>query len=265
MRTRREWLRGAAFLGLAATGRVAIGQDPQPKQDDPAPEQPASKIKLPGPPEIPDVQLGPVLRTKPIARRAPGPNWVVVDASPLPRDREGIWVLDFAFKPVRLTEVEIPGKGRKQIHYLYYRVINRSGKPRMLVPQFTLVTDTGQKVEDAVLPDAIAKIQSREDPATPLYGAVDVMGMIPPSTKDGVDDAVFGAAVWDTVDYKADKFQIYVRGLSDAYQDAKTPDGKPYTRYKAIRIDFLRLGDEFRVSEREIRLADPPYDWLYYP
>ena len=110
----------------------------------------------------------------------------MVDAALLPRDKEGIWVLDFAFKPVRLRTVDLAGtgsstsKGRKTIHYLYYRVVNHTGKPRMFVPQFSLVTDTRQRIEDAVIPQAIPIIQAREDASVPLLGAVDIMGMIPP-------------------------------------------------------------------------------------
>ena len=43
-----------------------------------------------------------------------------------------------------MIEVEIPGKGRRMVHYLYYRVVNRTGKPRRFVPQFTLVDDKGR-------------------------------------------------------------------------------------------------------------------------
>src|SRR5208337_2564997 len=96
------------------------------------------------------------------------------------------WVLDFAFKPLRIRPVEIPGKGRRSVHYLYYKVVNRTGKPRMFVPQFTMVN-------------------------------------IPPSTKEGVDDAVFGAAAWDNWDPKSDRFSIYVRGLSDGYKEVPNP------------------------------------------
>ena len=47
--------------------------------------------------------------------------------------------------------------------------------------------------------------------------------MIPPSTKEGIDDAVYGVAVWEGVDPKADRFSIYVRGLSDGYQVVTRP------------------------------------------
>jgi hypothetical protein len=220
---------------------------------------------LPGPPAIPPANLLTGLTTVPVRRGASRYNVQMVDASLLPRDKPGIWVLDFAFKPLRMRTVEIPGKGRKQVHYLYYRVVNRTGKPRDFLPQFTIITDTGQRCEEAVLPKAVKIIQAREDPSIPLLGAVDVAGVIPPSTKDGVDDAVYGVAIWDKVDPKADRLQIYVRGLSEGYKDVPAPDGgKPTTTYKTLRIDLIRRGDDRNLNEKEIEPADPAYEWLYW-
>lgn len=228
---------------------------------------------LPGPDPIPEAKLGPVLPTHPVRRTANGfvnqatgkqvysERWI--DASLLPRDKQGIWVLDFAFKPVRIMQMQVDGQ-RKQVHYLYYQVINRTGKPRMFVPQFTIVTDTGKRVEDTVIPKAVDLIQNREDPSIPLLGAVNIMGIIPSSTKEGIDDAVFGVAVWDNVDPHADKFSVFVRGLSDGYKNEESPDGKSVTKYKTLRIDFLRRGDQFELKEREIQLLDPPYEWIYW-
>ena len=153
--------------------------------------------KLPSPPEIPKVDLVPALPTVTVRHDRPDFNVQMVNASLLPRDKEGIWVLDFAFKPLRIRTVEIPGKGRRPVHYLYYRVVNRTGKPRMFVPQFIMVNEEGKRFEDQVIPQVIPLIQAREDATIPVLGAVDIMGIIPPSTKEGVDDAVFGVAVWD--------------------------------------------------------------------
>jgi hypothetical protein len=234
----------------------------------PAPAQPAANPavpELPGPPPIKDVKLVPVLPTTPVRKGSSGFNVQMVDASLLPRDREGIWVLDFAFKPVRMRTIDLPDKGRRQIHYLYYRAVNHTGEPRMFVPQFSLVTDTGQRIEDAVIPQAVPIIRAREDASIPLLGAVDIMGIIPPSTKEGIDDAVSGVAVWDGVDPKADRFSIYVRGLSDGHQVIPAPDGgKPVVRYKTLRIDFIRRGDDRNLNEKEIQLNDPPYEWIYW-
>ncbi len=181
--------------------------------------------------------------------------------------REGIWVLDFAYKPVRLQTVEIPGKGRRNLLYLYYRVINRTGKPRLFVPQFRLVTDSGKSYDDRVIAPAIDLIRYREDPAIPLLGAVTATGTIPPSEKQGVDDAVYGVAVWelDAEIAKADAFKIYVRGLSDGYQLQQDPGAtEPSPVYKTLRLDFVRPGDDINFRESEIRMVDPPYEWIYY-
>ncbi len=259
---RAAWAATAILLLLVgrATAQDAPGADPD-KIDPDAPVP-----KLPGPDPLPKVALGPMLPTHAVRRSVPGPNWVAAEATVLPLDRKGIYVLEYAFKPLRMIEVDIPGKGRRRIHYLYYRVVNRTGQPRMFVPQFSLVTNSGQRFEDVVLPQAVKNIQSREAPEIDLLSAVSVVGMIPPSTKEGIDDAVYGVAVWDNVDFRADGFKIFVRGLSDGYQEITPPDGgKPFTRYKALRIGFTRPGDERNPNEKEIRLLDPPYEWTYYP
>jgi len=259
--SRRHFLSAAVGV-LGTSWGIARGQDP--KGDFPPPEP------------IPPVTLGPTLKTHPIRRNAQGfingvngqavfnERWI--DASVLPRDKQGIWVLDFAYKPLRIITVDIPGKGRRDVHYLYYQVVNKTGQPRMFVPQFTLVTDTGKRYEDTVLPQAVKKIQNREDPSIQnLYGAVDIMGVIPPSNKQGVDDAVFGVAVWEGVDPRADKLTIFVRGLSDGQREDPSPDagGKPVVRYKALQLNFIRRGDQFGQHEREIIPSEPAYDWTY--
>lgn len=231
-----------------------------------AQEAPANRAGAdqPGPEPIPAFRL-PTLPTIPVRREAPGPNWTAVDAAVLPKDRQGIWVLEFSYKPVRLIEVEIPGKGRRMVHYLYYKVVNRTGEPRLLAPQFTLITDDGKRHEDVVMPLAVRKIQAKEDPSKPLLGAVSVMGEIPASEKPGIDDAVYGVAIWDDVDHAIDSFRIYVRGLSDGWQEVQVPGGGTFTRYKAVRLDFARPGDGRRPQNREIRLGEPPFEWVYYP
>ncbi len=221
--------------------------------------------KLAGPDPIPEVKLVPDLQTIPVPHDRPAFNVQMVSTSLLPRDKEGIWVLDFAFKPLRIKTVEIPGVGRRQIYYLYYKVVNRTGKPRMFVPQFIMVNEAGEKFEDNVVPKAIPHIQLREDGSIPILGAVNVMGMIPPSTKPNVDDAVFAVATWDKWDPRSDRFSIYVRGLSDGYNVVAAPNGgKPIVKYKTLRIDFIRRGDHINLHEKEIELADPPFEWVYW-
>jgi len=250
----------AVLATVMASPCWCAAQEAQPQ---PAPGAPAEKLK--SPPPIPDVPLVPELRTIRVPHDRTVFNVQMVNAALLPRDKEGIWVLDFAFKPLRIKTVDIPGKGRRQVHYLYYKVSNRTGKPRIFVPEFVMVNEAGQKFEDNVIPQAIPLIQAREDATVPLLGAVNIMGMIPPSTRPDVDEAVYGVATWDQWDLKADRFSIYVRGLSDGYKEVVPPSGgKPVVKYKTLRIDFIRRGDEHHVSEKEIFLNDPPFEWVYW-
>ena len=68
-----------------------------------------------------------------------------------------------------------------------------------------------------------------------------------------------GVATWDKWDPKADRFSIYVRGLSDGYKEVPAPPsgGKPTVKYKTLRIDFIRRGDEHNL-EREGNLLERP-------
>jgi hypothetical protein len=267
----KRWMLPAilAIVFAAPSWCRAQNDNPQQQPNNPAPiapgQPPAAPEKLQGPADVPEVKLVPDLHTIPVPHDRPAFNVQMVNASLLPRDKEGIWVLDFKFKPLRIRTVEIPGKGRRQIHYLYYQVVNRTGKPRMFVPQFIMVNEAGQKFEDNVVPQAIPLIQAREDATIPVLGAINIMGVIPPSTKPDVDDAVFGVATWEKWDPHADRFSIYVRGLSDGYKEVPSPSGgKPTVKYKTLRIDFIRRGDERNLHEKEIQLSDPAYEWVYW-
>ena len=126
---------------------------------------PGAKLKSPD--KIPDVSLVPDLRHIRVAHDRTVYNVQMVNAALLPRDKEGIWVLDFAFKPLD-QDRRYPGQGAAQRFYLYYKVSNRSGKPRIFVPEFVMVNEAGEKFEDNVIPQAIPLIQAREDATIPI-------------------------------------------------------------------------------------------------
>jgi hypothetical protein len=262
-----RWIMCAVVASVMTASPSWCSAQEQVKEAPPPPAQGAAPVveKLPGPPPTPEVTLVPDLRTIRVPHDRTVFNVQMVNAALLPRDKEGIWVLDFAFKSLRIKTVDIPGKGRRLVYYLYYKVSNRTGKPRIFIPEFVMVNEAGEKFEDNVIPQAVPLIQAREDATIPLLGAVNIMGMIPPSTKPDVDEAVYGVATWDKWDPKADRFSIYVRGLSDGYKEVASPSGgKPTVKYKTLRIDFIRRGDERHVHEKEIFLNDPPFEWVYW-
>jgi hypothetical protein len=164
-----------------------------------------------------------------------------------PRD---IWCLEFAFKPPRTLDVDIPAGDLKMrrttVHYLVYRVKNVGGrrvvttrheaqgeldpversvepfeKPVKFLPQFVLETREGiadgegisayRAYLDRLVPSAMDAIREREDPARPLLDSASMSaGEIAPGEER------WGVAIWEAVDPRIDYFSIYVRGLTNA-------------------------------------------------
>ncbi len=215
--------------------------------------------------------------------------------------RHEIWGLEFAFKPLRMIEMELPDADgklvNKKIWYLVYRVKNTGhvmkpeisepgtfdgvvevktdAQPVKFVPQFYLESPEFNKLyPDRVLPLAVEAIQKREDPNRTFFNTVDVVGEIP------VGKTIWGVATWEDIDPRIDKMHIYVGGLTNAYRwvDPKEPSGE--YRYKKgeslgahrqlakkmLQINFWRPGDEYLEHEGEIRLGIPgelDYTWAY--
>ncbi len=116
----------------------------------------------------------------------------------------------------------------------------------------------GKKFEDNVVPEAIPLIQAREDATIPVLGAVNIMGVIPPSTKPNVDDAVYGVAVWENWDPKSDRFSIFVRGLSDGYKEIPVPERRQADRQVQDPPDRLHPPRRRAQSQRKRDRARRP-------
>ncbi len=172
------------------------------------------------------------------------------------------WIIDeFMFKPPRMITVDVPGKGRRILWYMVYRVTNK-GKERRFVPGFRLVDDKGKAYLDVVIPKAQRAIQAREDPLRVLENSVSIVGPLRPTVDEGVDNSRYGVAIWDGIDPTTDHFDILVSGLSNAYRKLEDPvTGEVTTLRKMLQLKFARPGDEFNLNEREIRYLD--HEWIY--
>lgn len=207
--------------------------------------------------------------------------------------RREIWALQFQFKPLRFIWVDIPQPTgrmqRKLIRYLVYSVTNPGmvarpeeqvdgtykivpvDKAVRFVPEFTLESlDPGDDrvYPDRVIPAAMARIRMREDPHRTFYNTVEMVREI------AVGETVWGAATWEDVDPRIDRFAINVTGLTNAY-DWVDEEGryKPGDRIgtgrkligKTLRLYFWRPGDEYDEDESEIRFGIPgqvDYEWI---
>ena len=211
--------------------------------------------------------------------------------------RRAIYCLEFAFKPLRMIEVDVPlaagGTERKVVWYLVYKVRNTGqtlksvegengvyknetgkGGPVRFVPQFVLESQdreaNGARVSkpylDRVIPAAVAAISQRETPGQMLLNSVEMSKQPIPVSDGRIDRSVWGVATWVDVDPRIDFFSIYVGGLTNAYRWVDTPNayhpGDPPGRgrqfvRKMLQINFWRPGDELSPNEREFRYGVP--------
>ena len=99
----------------------------------------------------------------------PNEREVKPEANALDIDKIGkdtnLWVLDFRFKDPRVIKVDVPARGQKVCWYLWYQVINNSGKPQFFNPEFDWVTLDQKTIHhDQILPRVQEDIRKIEDP-----------------------------------------------------------------------------------------------------
>lgn len=211
-------------------------------------------------------------------KRAATTSTFVARAAELEYPRD-IWCLEFAFKPPRRIEIDIPVDGlrmrRETVWYLVYRVKNVGGrrimqgldgagrpdpssrtdeafqKPIRFLPHFVLESREGLDAAeglasyrgylDRVLPSAMDEIRRREDPARAL---LDTAAMAASEIQPGEER--WGVAIWEAVDPRIDYFSIYVRGLTNAIRWRQRPGSEigpedPPGEHVEQTLESLRL------------------------
>lgn len=218
------------------------------------------------------------------------------------RYRRDVWCLEFSFKPLRMIWVDLPKAGggteKTLVWYLVYQVRNtgqtlkptdpsvlqenfdtapapvRSEQGRQFIPHFVLegheLNIGGQRLYraylDRVIPAALEPIRRREVPGRDLHTSVSIVKQPIPAAGERDAEGVWGVAMWQGVDPDLDFFSVYVRGLSNAYQWADTPDayqlgdapgkGRNFVR-KTLHLCFWRPGDRFLEHESEVHFGAP--------
>jgi hypothetical protein len=201
-----------------------------------------------------------------------------------------VWCLEFAFKPPRTIDVDVPAADgkmrRKRVWYVVYRVKNGGGRRTAVdaadrtnrvteafetairfVPHFVLeslepLTDAEgltayRAYLDRVVPSAMEPIQARERVPGRLHDSASMT-----TTDIAPGEERWGVAVWEDVDPRIDFFSIYVRGLTNAMRWRQIPgstigpDDPPGIHMEhaleSLRLDFWRPGDE---AAREMQVG----------
>src|SRR5437899_3524857 len=83
-----------------------------------------------------------------------------VEPAPNVQDKADIWTMNLELKDPRMLVVDVPGRGKKVVWYMWYRLINRTEKEHTVIPNFELVLSGKFSLNYEVLPsvhDAIRK------------------------------------------------------------------------------------------------------------
>ena len=217
---------------------------------------------------------------------------------------QDVWCLEFAFKPLRMIEVDVPQESglaqRKQIWYMVYRVRNTGAgilgsvqedgafatshpqaSPHRFAPQFVLASQdrpgnagvVRKAYLDRLVPVAMETIRRRELPTGTLLNSVEMAEQELPVESGRTQRGVWGVAMWEDVDPALDFFSVYVGGLTNAYKWQDPPGvykaGDPAGRgrkfaRKMLQLNFWRPGDALDPNEREIRFGVAPGEAALY-
>jgi len=227
-----------------------------------------------------------------VPQRAPSHTTLVEQAKNREFQRD-IWCLEFAFKPPRLIDVDVPASElhlqQKRLWYLVYRVRNTGGRrtiidkddptkrtvesfetPVRFLPQFVLESPEGlteaegetayRAYLDRVVPSAMGPIRRREDPARELFDSASMAASdIPPGGER------WGVAVWEDIDPRINFFTISVRGLTNAIR-WRPQAGATFARnlppaaemehaIESLQLNFWRPGDSRDEVEEEMHVG----------
>lgn len=206
-----------------------------------------------------------------------------VKSVPSTLDKLDVYGMDFVFKDLRMIKVKLPARGERICWYLWYQVVNYTGKPREFSPIFELVTlDNPGIYRDEILVTAEDAIRRVEDPSgyqniknSVLIGKYAIPASKPP--EEAFPRKITGVAIWDAGPADVSKrdpkardlrdtaqFSIFVRGLSNGKVEVDSPVAglPPITQYKTLQLNFKRTGDRFSTDSRDIEFV-PPALWIY--
>ncbi len=188
-------------------------------------------------------------------------------AVPEPSVAPKAWELRFDFADPQTITVQLPGKAKpRTFWYMLYTVTNNTGREVQFLPRFALMTNTMQIVpgDPGVHPMVFEAIRKRHRPTHPfLVEPVKVMGRL----LQGGDNAKSSVAIWPQFDINANRFSVFVAGLSGESTLMRNPNYKPgepevrvkklgsrteievpvnpkfYTLRKTLVIEYLLPGD----------------------
>ena len=188
-----------------------------------------------------------------------------VEPIQVPYDKADTVTMHFGYYPPRIVELDVPGRGKQIVWYMYFQIWNKTDTPQQVVPEFTLVSkdlNMPGSWNDEPLPSVVKQIIEIEDKNKFLNIQTTssiLKNKIPVTKVDSVPNAVSGVAVWTTVPAKAaslNKFSVYVTGLSNGLIETDAGEGSKVIRRKTLQLDFKKPTDAKNVKVDDIKIDD---------
>ncbi|MDX1925636.1 MAG: hypothetical protein SFV81_03910 [Pirellulaceae bacterium] len=185
--------------------------------------------------------------------------------------RNEVHCLEFAFKPVRMIQVN-----DKLVWYLLYRVRNTGGnlKPDetkgtevavsrewvRFFPTFVLNSlSVKREYVDVINPAAKAMIAAKERVGQPIYDSIEIQQLKIPVSTEADNHEVWGVATWQDIDPRTIFFAVRVKGLTNAQKIEADGQNWKFLQ-KQLVLHFVRPGDTVNELEDKIRYGVPAID-----
>ncbi|MEM7476210.1 MAG: hypothetical protein AAF483_14540 [Planctomycetota bacterium] len=190
--------------------------------------------------------------------------------------RKEVYCLEFAFKPVRMINVN-----GKLVWYLLYRVNYKGGDLKPVpepdkyqnevfgvpqavsaewvrfIPTFKLDSlGLGKVYMDRVVPGALEAIAAKERVGKPILDTLQMQRAKLLISSPTRDNSVWGVATWANVDPRIDFFAVAIQGLTNA-QKLELDQNKIKYLQKTLVLHFSRPGDTIRELDDIIRFGIP--------
>jgi hypothetical protein len=176
-------------------------------------------------------------------------------AAPDSQSDRSVWKLDFAFEDPARISITLPGDVEPTTYwYMLYTVTNSTERDIAFFPTFDLVTETLDVVKggDAVSPRVVGAIRALHRKRYPFL--VDPMKVSGP-LRQGVDNARTSVAVFRNFDPDANRFTVFVAGLSGEIERVPNPtfdrdkpvsdSNSPFFLFrKTLAIEYDLPGDQ---------------------
>lgn len=168
------------------------------------------------------------------------------------------WELKFEHgTPKRVVVSVASAPAPRAYWYMPFSATNTTGKERMFLPVFEMLTEDGKITRsDNLIPQSVVDVIRKQEGNKFIEGGMQVSGEI----RLGEDQTKYGVAVWAEPMLEMGRFSIFAGGLSGEYQTVKI-DGKDTNFRKSLQLNFWIKGDEVYPGEDAVNV-DKAETWV---